>query len=489
MSWPIIRKEPPSLTVTPNLIDYHEERAHFCWRDARAQLDGLPDGAGLNIGHEAVDRHATGPRAEHPAIRWLATDGQVRELTFAELQHGTNRFAHVLGRLGISTGARVFTLLAHGPALTVVALGTWKYRAVVSPLSVGLGSASIRHRLAFGDARVLVTTRQQYERSIADRREQLPGLHHVLIVGGGGDVPPGTIDLDAWMEAASPDRSVEPTDPEYPALVHVVEDSDGHLRGVVHVHEAIVTQVATARSALDLHDDDVVWCSAEPGSVSHMAYGVIAPLALGVTSVVDQAPGDVTRWCSILAEQRVSVWYATPDSIRTVLAAGDPPCGDRDLSALRFVASGEQPLDPDDLVRWYRTFGWPIHETWSQAQTGAIVLANFAACDVRPGSVGRPVPGIEVAIVRSVGTAEAPRVEVVTEPDTEGELAVRAGWPSMFRLYLNEPSHSRRCIVDGWYLTGERARRGPDGYLWIADPGSDADRPAGPRRREVAKAG
>ena len=482
MSCPTIRKQPASLPVEPNLVDYDAERARFCWADARADLDGLPDGAGLNIGHEAVDRHVATPRGDHPAIRWLGADGSVRELTFGQLREETNRFANLLDRLEIRAGERVATLLGHSPALTIAALGTWKHRAVLSPLSVACEPGSVRRRLTFGDARVVVTTRQQYERTIVGHREQLPGLHHVLIVDGRDDVPAGTIDLDTWMAAASPHRVVQPTDAEYPAFVHVVEDRHGRLKGVVHVHEAIVSQVATARFALDLHRDDVLWCSAEPGSVTHLAYGVIAPLALGAISVVDEAPDEGAGWCSRMAEQGVSVWFTTPEAIRAVLASGDPPCGDRDLSALRFVASGERPLAAGDLERWDRAFGWPIHEMWSQPQTGAIVLANLAASDVRPGSVGRPLPGFEVAIVRRVGTAEHRGVQEIADRDTEGELAVRAGWPSMFRLYLNAASDTRRSTVDGWYLTGVQARRDRDGYLWLSDPDPAPDPDRNPNR-------
>jgi acetyl-CoA synthetase len=482
MVWPTVQKDPSSFRVPPNVTDYAEARASFRWADARAQLDGLPDGAGLNIAHEAVDRHAAGPRARHAAIRWIAKDNRVHDISYGELREQTDRFANVLEALGVAAGERVFLLLGRVPSLYVAALGGLKHRAVISPLFSAFGPEPIRQRLEIGDGRVLVTSRRLYERKVAGIRDQLPGLKHVLVVDGAGGLPPGTLDLEELLAAASPTHVIGPTDPEDPALVHFTSGTTGQPKGAVHVHEAVVAHTATARMALDLHPDDIYWCTADPGWVTGTSYGMIAPLALGVTMIVDEAEFDTERWYTILEEQRVSVWYTAPTAIRMLMRAGAGPREGRDFSALRFIASVGEPLNPAGVVWGEEAFGRPFHDNWWQTETGAIMIANLAACDVRPGSMGRPMPGIEAAIVHRTGDGEGPAalgVELVDEPDREGELALRPGWPSMFRTYLGQPERYASCFRDGWYLTGDLAKRDADGYLWFLGRADDVIKTAG----------
>jgi acetyl-CoA synthetase len=480
MSWPTVHKDPGTFRLTPNLTDYDAARDTFRWADARAHLEGLPNGAGLNIAHEAVDRHAAGPGATHVAIRWLGKTGRVREFTYGELKDLTSRFANVLDHLGVLTGERVFVLLGRVPSLYVAVLGSLKHRAVVSPLFSAFGPEPIRQRLELGDGRVLVTSRRLYERKVAAMRDQLPGLKHVLIVDASDDeLPPGTLDLGELLVAASPHYVIPATDPEDPALVHFTSGTTGQPKGAVHVHEAVVVHTATARMALDLHANDVFWCTADPGWVTGTSYGIVAPLALGVTMIVDEAEYDTERWYSILEEQRVSVWYTAPTAIRMLMRAGPEPRAGRDFSALRFVASVGEPLNPAGVLWGEEAFGLTVHDNWWQTETGGIMVANLIATDVRPGSMGRPIPGIEAAIVHRTGDDEHPGIELVEDPDVEGELALRAGWPSMFRTYLHQPERYARCFRDGWYLTGDLAKRDADGFLWFLGRADDVIKTAG----------
>jgi acetyl-CoA synthetase len=479
MTWPTIHKDPSTFRVPPNLTEYDTARTSFHWADARAHLEGLPDGAGLNIAHEAVDRHAVGPGGAHVAIRWLSKSGRVRELTYGELRELTNRFAHVLDDLGVVAGERVFVLLGRVPSLYVAVLGALKHKAVVSPLFSAFGPEPIRQRLELGDGRVLVTSKRLYERKVAGIRDQLPGLKHVLVVDAPDEPPLGTLDLGDLLADASPRYTIPATDAEDPALVHFTSGTTGQPKGAVHVHEAVVGHTATARFALDLHADDVFWCTADPGWVTGTSYGIIAPLALGVTMIVDEAEYDTHRWFEILEQQRVTVWYTAPTAIRMLMRAGEEPRKRRDLSALRFIASVGEPLNPAAVLWGRDTFDLPIHDNWWQTETGGIMVANLAACDVRPGSMGRPLPGVETAIVHRTGDEDHPDVEVVDEPDVEGELALRAGWPSMFRTYLGQHERYERCFRAGWYLTGDLARRDADGYLWFLGRSDDVIKSAG----------
>jgi acetyl-CoA synthetase len=468
-----ITKRSP-FVVPPNLRDYDETIARFTWDEARRSLDGLPGGRGLNIAHEAVDRHAAAGRGERCAVRAIDRDGDVRSVTFGALRRDTNRFANTLAGLGVEKGDRVFVLLPRGPGLHTAVLGTLKHRAVVCPLFPAFGPEPIRQRLALGDARVLVTTPQLYDKKVGQILDELPGLAHVLV----------TEDVAALVAGASDEYEIGPTDPEDMALLHFTSGTTGMPKGAVHVHGAIAAHRATAVFALDLHPDDVFWCTADPGWVTGMSYGVLAPLALGVTSVVDEREFDAARWYDVLERERVTVWYTAPTAIRRLMRTGGDLAADHDLSALRFVASVGEPLNPEAVMWGSDVLGLPIHDNWWQTETGGIMIANFAATDIRPGSMGRPVPGVTAAIlardehgaVRVDGRGNA---VVIDEADVEGHLALRRGWPSMFRGYLGDDERYRRCFVGDWYVTGDLARRDADGWYWFVGRADDVIKSAG----------
>ncbi|MGN8247075.1 acetate--CoA ligase [Cellulomonas soli] len=483
MSHPTIHKGPADWRVPPRLPRDAPERTSFSWDVARSWLDGLPDGQGLNIAHEAVDRHAVGPTATRTAIRWLGKHGAREDVTYDDLRRRTNRFAHALERLGVHQGDAVFTLTGRVPALYAVAFGTLKAGAVLSPLFSAFGPEPVRQRLAIGQGRVLVTTLPAYERKIAGIRDALPDLEHVLLtdVPDAASAPPGTLSLAALLADAPDTYVIGPTDPQQPALLHFTSGTTGTPKGAVHVHEAVVMHHATGRFALDLHPDDVYWCTADPGWVTGTSYGIVAPLTHGVTSIVDEAEFDAERWYGILQRERVSVWYTAPTAVRRLMRLGDDLARQADLSALRFVASVGEPLNPE-AVEWGRdVLGLPVHDNWWQTETGGIMIANTIAADIRPGSMGLPLPGVEAAVLRRGPqgvTATDGAVEQVP-PGVEGELALRPGWPSMFRGYLHDDERYRRCFVGGWYLTGDLVTRDADGYLWFLGRSDDVIKSSG----------
>ena len=453
------------------------------WVAARRRLDGLPGGAGLNIAHEAVDRHAVGHAADRVAFRWIARDGGVSEATYAELAERTNRFANVLRDLGIGKGDRVFTLLGRVPELYVTVLGTLKNTSVASPLFSVFGPDPIHQRMSRGRGRVLVTTPALYHRKVAPIRDALPDLEHVLIVGRHGELEDCTLDFDDAMHAASPDFEIPPTDPEDMALLHFTSGTTGTPKGAVHVHQAVVAHHATAATALDLHAGDVFWCTADPGWVTGTSYGIIAPLTHGATCIVDDADFDAARWYRLLQEQEVTVWYTAPTALRMLMRAGLELAREHDLPHLRFVASVGEALD-QDAVEWGReAFGSPVHDNWWQTETGGIMIANPAGEPVRPGSMGRPLPGVEVGILargpNGRATVTDGEVVLVDEPDEPGELALRPGWPSMFRGYLDDEERYAACFAGGWYLSGDVARRDADGWLWFEGRADDVIKSAG----------
>jgi acetyl-CoA synthetase len=310
---------------------------------------------------------------------------------------------------------------------------------------------------------------------VAEWRHELPGLAHVLVIDGGADLGPGVIDLREALAAESPEGAIEPTRPEDMALLHFTSGTTGQPKGAIHVHEAVVVHHITGTYALDFHDGDVFWCTADPGWITGTSYGIVAPLTHGLTMIVDEAEFDAERWYRILQNEKVTVWYTAPTAIRMLMKVGSAFARGFDLSALRFLASVGEPLNPEAVIWGQEAFGKPFHDNWWQTETGGIMIANYAACDVKPGSMGRPLPGVEAGIVHRDGAAVAEE----TTPMAMGELALRPGWPAMFRGYLHEEERYRKCFAGGWYLTGDLAMRDSDGYYWFVGRADDVIKSSG----------
>lgn len=457
------------------MVDYVRTCAEFSWSQVRSELAGLPGGAGLNLAYEAVDRHVAEGRGAATALRWFAKDSTIREFTYEDLSRATNRLANVLKSLPLAKGERVFSLLGRVPDLYFTALGTLKNAAVFCPLFSQFGPEPIWQRLHRGDARVLVTTVASYEKKLAPLLDRLPQLAYVLLIDAADDLSNRVLSLPKRFAAASEAFEIPPTSADDFALLHFTSGTTGMPKGAVHVHEAVLTHYATGKFVLDFHPGDVFWCTADPGWVTGTSYGIFAPLLHGVVNLVDEADFDAARWYGILQNQRVTVWYTAPTAIRRLMRIPGDPRRQYDLRSLRLVLSVGEPLNPEAVTWGVEALGLPIHDNWWQTETGGIMVANYAALDVRPGSMGKPLPGIEAAVVRHVDDG----VEVVTEPNVEGELALRRGWPSMFRGYLHDEERYRKCFVGDWYLSGDRARRDADGYFWFIGRGDDIIKTSG----------
>lgn len=454
---PLIRQSP---AASPSAID----APPFSWARVAEALCVVPDGP-VNIAELAVDRHARSARAERTAFRFLNADGSRRDLSYRELAGLTDRFGNALTALGVRKGDRIFVLCGRICELYVAVLGALKIGAVVSPLFQSFGPEPIRSRIAQADGTVLVTTASLYQRKVAALRPVLPSLRHVLLVDDldGGPLP-DTLDLPTLLQAAADTPALAPTGPEDPALLHFTSGTTGQPKGALHVHGAVLTHYATARTALDLRPDDTFWCTADPGWVTGTSYGIVAPLVLGVTSIVDQADFDPARWIAILESERVNVWYTAPTAIRLLMKAGPELFTGHRFPDLRFVASVGEALNPEAVWWGQDVLGRPIHDNWWQSETGGIMIANTATRDIKPGSMGHPLPGIAAHVVRHV---EGEPVSLIETPDTVGELALESGWPSMFRAYLGQPERYRACFVGQLYLTGDLVRRDADGYYWF----------------------
>ncbi|GAA4488469.1 acetate--CoA ligase [Rhodococcus olei] len=483
----IISHAPAGDGIAPNFTDYDGERAGFSWADVERELGEAP--GGCNIAYYAVDRHVDGALREKCAFRFVGQNESDRgalvteNLTFAEFGSRVRRFTNVLRNLGVGKGDRVFVVTGRIPELYVATLGALRNGCVVSPLFSAFGPEPLATRIRLGDGQLLVTTDTLYRRRVTKIRDDVPSLRHVLVVGDSArDAPSsGTVDFATAMSEVDDVADITPTCRDDPALLHFTSGTTGTPKGAIHVHGAVATHFATGRYALDLHPSDIFWCTADPGWVTGTSYGVITPLLHGVTSVVDTAEFDAERWYRILDEQAVTVWYTAPTAIRMLMKAGPDLARKHSLTRLRFVASVGEPLNPD-AVRWGRdVLGHPVHDNWWQTETGGIMIANTPGFDIKPGSMGRPLPGVDARIVtppRSDGERTGD-VAVIDDPDVEGELALRRGWPSMFRGYLNNEARYRQCFSGDWYLSGDLAKRDADGYFWFVGRADDVIKSAG----------
>ena len=461
--------------VAANLQDYRTQSRSFSWERLRAELFERADDR-INVASLAID-HPAALTPNKLAVRFIDAQYSVCDLTYDALLRQANRFANLLQHHDVKRGDVIATLLGRCPELFVTVLGTLKAGCVYSPLFSAFGPEPIRSRLELSGASVLVTTQRLYERKVAPLRSQLPRLRHVLLIpdDAAAPLPPHTTDIATALAQQSDAFSTVPVDFEEAALLHFTSGTTGKPKGVVHAHRAVIAHYASARLALDLHNEDVFWCTADPGWVTGISYGVIAPLTCGVTILVDREELDVERWYTLLEQQKVTVWYTAPTAIRMLMKAGLEPVRKHRYPALRLIASVGEPLNPEAVAWGVEAFGLPVRDTWWQTETGAIMIANFVAEPVWPGSMGKALPGVEIAIAqrRADGSVQ------LLGPDQVGEIVLRPTWPSLFKAYLDNEQRYRESFAHGWYFSGDQARRDARGYFWFVGRSDDVIKSAG----------
>ncbi len=468
---PIPKRPVEQMPVVPNMTDYEKMRRGFSWDDIRRELDGLP-GGGLNIAHECLDRHLATARRDKRAMLWEGKNGETETYTFAQLAKAANKVANGLRRLGVAKGDRVFMFLERIPECYFTAFGTLKLGAVIGPLFSAFGPDAVKDRLADSGAKVLVTSPELWAR-VKEIRRALPELRHVVLVTRRREAEPEN-GIVLWDEVVGPQPDqfeTVRTDPEDFAVMHYTSGTTGKPKGAAHVHMAVMGHYATAKYVLDIHDEDVYWCTADPGWVTGTSYGMFGPWSNGATSLVYEGGFGAHAWYSMIQKHRVTVWYTAPTAIRMLMKAGDDVPTRYDLSSLRYMCSVGEPLNPEAVLWGQKALGMPFHDNWWQTETGCILIANYPLLEIRPGSMGRPLPGIDPAIIDDEGNLQS--------PGHEGNLAVRPGWPSMFRTYWNNEQMYDSKFRDGWYITGDRARMDADGYFWFVGRADDVINTAG----------
>lgn len=470
-----IQKQRDGFSVIPNLQNYEAEYSSFRYEDVALEFEGLPSG-GLNIAHEAIDKHANGRFSQKTALLWLGENGHRREFTFSQMKEQSAKFANILASLGLAKGDRVFTLSTRLPELYIAAIGILKNQNVMCPLFSQFGPEPILQRLLRGDAKVLLTTVSLFEKKVRPLLDEIPQLQTILLIDAKEHESKRIRSLELLMQEASSEFEIAPTDPEDMSLLHFTSGTTGMPKGVVHVHKALYNHYISGKYVLDLHPGDIYWCTADPGWVTGTSYGIIAPWLHGSTNVVDEAEFDAKRWYSVLQNEKVSVWYTAPTAIRRLMRLDMEPLKEYDLSALRLIQSVGEPLNPEAVIWGKEKLKLPIHDNWWQTETGAIMIANYISEPIYAGSMGRPLPGIEATIVHVDDKGE---VSEVSEPNKEGELALKPGWPSMFRAYLHDKERYAKSFAGGWYLSGDLAYKDENGYFWFVGRSDDIIKTSG----------
>ncbi|MEK7352899.1 MAG: acetate--CoA ligase [Chloroflexota bacterium] len=472
MDYPKIIKGPPdSFSVKPNLSDYLKMRETFKWEDIAKELDWF-DRDHINIGHVAIDAHLKTERRNKKALIWESQRGNTEEYTFADLARLSNKFANVLvDECGVKKGDRVFFFLERIPEIFIGILGTLKAGAVIGPLFSAFGPDAVKDRLSDSRAKVLVTS-PTLKKKVAEIFPDLPHLEKLVVVNRENKtVDAGDLSYEAAMARASENFETVRTSKEDYAIMHYTSGTTGKPKGAVHVHQAVIGHYATAKYVLDLHPDDIYWCTADPGWVTGTSYGMFGPWSNGITQVVYEGMFSAKQWYRILEQRKVNVWYTAPTAIRMLMKAGDTLPGQFNFSVLRHVCSVGEPLNPEAVMWGEKVLHKSMHDNWWQTETGSIMIANYAIQDIKPGSMGRPFPGITPGIIDDNYN------EVAT--GKEGNLALRPGWPSMFRTYWEKDELYKSRFKNGWYITGDRAFKDADGYFHFIARADDVINTAG----------
>ncbi|MEN1966497.1 acetate--CoA ligase [Lentibacillus sp. N15] len=438
-----------------NLQDYEKIQANFSWEDVHKNFTWNDTGK-VNIAYEAIDRHAADPDKKDKVALLYSSPDREEAMTFAELSKQSNQFANVLKKYDIEKGDRVFLFLPRSPEFYVTFFGILKTGAIAGPLFEAFMEQAVRDRLQDSEARMLITTPELLSRV---PQEDLPALEKIVLVGDHKETGEQYIDYAAEMKNASEDFAIEWVDLEDGMVIHYTSGSTGKPKGVYHVHNAMIQHYATAEWVLDLKDDDVYWCTADPGWVTGTSYGIFAPWLKGVTNVIRGGRFTPDDWYGTLDKFNVTVWYTAPTALRKLVSAGEDVVKKYDLSSLRHVMSVGEPLNPEVITWGLQAFDLRIHDTWWMTETGAQLIVNIPSLEIRPGSMGKPIPGVEASIVDNEGN-ELP-------PNQMGNLAIKQGWPSMMRKIWKRPEKFESYFINGWYVSGDSAYKDEDGYFWF----------------------
>lgn len=459
--------------ITPNLKDYESTYANFDWQSGREEIEFFASNK-LNAAHNAVDRHLHKGKANKIALYAISETGHLQTFTFAQIAAASNRLANGLQELGIKKGDRVFVFLPRIPELFISTIAIAKLGAIVGPLFSAFGPDALRDRLIDSGAKAIITN-SSLKKKLDEIHPYPPNLEHVIVVNPKDDkLNASEINFNQLIEKSSDKSYCEQMAPEDPLYLLYTSGTTGLPKGVVHAHGDIVGHHLTAKWVLDLKEDDIYWCTADPGWVTGTVYGIFAPWSNGVSIVAYEGRFNAADWYALIDRLKVTVWYTAPTALRMLMKAGTEEVKKHSLKSLRHIASVGEPLNPE-VIRWgMKAFNLPIHDNWWQTETGMQLIANFPCLPIKPGSMGKPLPGVYAAVVDDSG-AELP-------PHKLGRLAIKPGWPAMLQtIWQNEEKFREYFKIKGWYSSGDNAWKDEEGYFWFVGRADDVINTSGHR--------
>ncbi|MCD4795022.1 MAG: acetate--CoA ligase [Bacteroidales bacterium] len=450
-----------------NIGSYDERIKNFDWSLSEKELE-YKEGDIINIGWYCSDRICNMGKADKLALKWEGLGGKEKQYTFNDIRLASNTIGSHLRDLGIKNEDRVCIFLDRIPELYLSFLGILKIGAIAQPLFSAFGDESLHVRLENAETKAIITQRKHVGK-VRRILEKLPYLTNIIIVDHDGKKPLKEKETVFSLEEATPveEFNVFPTKAESPSVLHYTSGTTGQPKGVKHVHYSLISQYLTSKWVLDLQDDDIYWCTADPGWVTGTSYGIIGPWSLGVTQCVLDTGFSADAWYKFIEKNKITMWYSAPTAIRSLMKAGDDTVKKYDLSCLRHLASVGEPLNAEAVIWGEKVFGLPFYDTYWQTETGSMMLTNFPEMKIKPGSMGKAFPGITAAVINSK------TYEIITEPGIIGLIAFKPDWPAMMRTYWNNEKTYNEKFKDGWYLPGDRAKLDEEGYWWFV--GRDDD--------------
>jgi acetyl-CoA synthetase len=445
----------------PNIGSYEEKLISFDWAVSEKEL-GYKEGNLINIGWYCSDRICMMGKADKTALYYEGSTGVEKKFTFNDIRLASNTIGSFLRDLGIRNEDRVCLFMDRIPELYFSFLGVLKIGAIVQPLFSAFGDESLFVRLHNAQTRVIITQRKHLAkvRKIVD---SLPSLEYIIIVDHNKIKTLENKELSFSLDESPPveTMNIYPTEAESPSVLHYTSGTTGQPKGVKHVHYSLISQYLTTKWVLDLREEDIYWCTADPGWVTGTSYGIIGPWSLGITQCVLDSGFSAAAWYRFIDKYKITMWYSAPTAIRSLMKAGDEIILNYDLSSLRHLASVGEPLNSEAVIWSQKLFGKPFLDTFWQTETGSIMISNFPGMKVKPGSMGKPFPGIEGVVLDPL------TFEPIREPGKAGLIAFKPGWPAMMRTYWNNEAKYKEKFINGWYLTGDRATIDNEGYFWF----------------------
>ena len=444
-----------------NIGTYQDRVDNFDWSVSENELGYRHDDI-INIGWYCSDRICRMGKSDKAALIYEGFGGIERRYTFNDIRLLSNTTGSFLRGLGIRNEDRVCLFMDRIPELYISFLGILKIGAIVQPLFSAFGDESLFVRLNDAQTRAIITQRKHLSK-VRKITDQLPDLEFIIIVDH-NDAKPLQAKEVSFNPATSPaveEFEIFPSKAESPSVLHYTSGTTGQPKGVKHVHYSLISQYLTTKWVLDLQDEDIYWCNADPGWVTGTSYGIIGPWSLGITQCILESGFSAQNWYAFIEKYRITNWYSSPTAIRSLMKAGDEIVKNYDLSCLRHLASVGEPLNSEAVVWAIKMFGKPFHDTYWQTETGSIMISNYPGMKVKPGSMGKPFPGIECTLV------DTQTFEPIEEQGKIGLIAFRPGWPAMMREYWKKEAKYREKFVNGWYLSGDKARIDNEGYFWF----------------------